>query len=166
VALPQLQTSLAKALSSAERVAVLGVGSELRGDDFAGVLVARELKEIAERKGGGKLMAVIGASAPENVTGEIARFKPSHLVLVDAANLGLEPGEVRLIPAEGIGGTSFSTHMLPVRILLDYLEKTTGCQSLVVGIQPEHTRMCGEPSAAVTKAVAGVVATFEQVLGL
>jgi hydrogenase 3 maturation protease len=117
------------------------------------VLVARG---IEERAGGVKRRMIVGfegCAAPENLTGEIVRFKPTHLVLVDAADLGREPGAVAIIAPERITGTSFSTHTLPLRIIIDYITQATGARAVVVGIQPEHTAFCAEPSARVLAAV-------------
>jgi hydrogenase 3 maturation protease len=141
------------------------VGSELRGDDVAGVLVARQLKAWCSRTGSTRLAGFVGTSAPENLTGEIARFKPSWVVLVDAAHLEKEPGTVELVTREKIDGLSFSTHMLPAPIVLDYLEQTTGCRSLVVGIQLEQTGVLAKPSASVVSAVRRLVAAFQRDFG-
>lgn len=157
-----LNKRLAKALHRARRIAVLGVGSELRGDDVAGVLVARRIDASCRRARSRRLAGFVGCSAPENLTGEIARFAPTHLVVVDAADLGREPGEVDIIPEENIAGTSFSTHTLPLRIIVDYLAQTAGIRAVILGIQPEHTELCAPPSARVLAAVRRVVAALKR----
>ena len=128
------------------------------------MLVARRLGAWIKKTGLAHAAAFEGCSAPENLTGEIARFKPSHVLLVDAAYLGKSPGEVVLLDAAGIGGVSFSTHMLPAPIVLDYLEKTAGCRTLVVGIQPEQTDVLGPISRPVAKAIEAIVATVRAAL--
>jgi hydrogenase 3 maturation protease len=129
------------------------------------VLVARKLRAWCGRTGSTRLAGFVGASAPENLTGEIARFKPSWVVLVDAAHLGREPGTVELVAREDVDGLSFSTHMLPAPIVLDYLERHTGCRSLVVGIQLEQTGLLAKPSASVTRAVRRLVSAFQRAFG-
>jgi hydrogenase 3 maturation protease len=141
---------------------VLGAGAELRGDDFAGVLVARAIEKWRRSKKIAHVRGFEGCAAPENLTGEIARFRPSHVLVVDAAHLSLEPGEVRMIPADSVAGTSFSTHMLPMRIVLDYLKASCGCRALVAGIQPEQTDVMGPISKKVRRAIEAVVATVQQ----
>lgn len=157
--------TLPDALRAARRVAVLGVGSELRGDDVAGVAVARRLRAWRARTGCRRLAAFDGASAPENLTGEIARFAPDYLVLVDAAYLGREPGAVAIVPAESIGGASLSTHTLPVPIILGYLARTVGCRALVLAIQLEQTEVLARPSPAVARAIRRVAGAFERAFG-
>lgn len=144
---------------------MLGVGSELRGDDAAGVLVARRLEVFCSLARPRRLAAFVGASAPENVTGPIARFAPSHLLLVDAADLGRPPGEVELVPRDRIDGLAFCTHMLPAPILLGYLEQTIGCACAVLGIQPAQTGVLEQPSPPVARAVRRVVAELEAAFG-
>lgn len=141
---------------------MLGVGSELRGDDFAGVLVARRIEAWRKRAKVERVAGFEGCSAPENVTGQIAKFRPSHLLLVDAARLGKSPGDVELLDAAKITGVSFSTHMLPAPIILDYLEKTAGCRALVVGIEPTQTDVLGPISEPVARAIDAVVETVRR----
>lgn len=153
-------------LRDARRIAVLGVGSDLRGDDAAGVLVARRLAAFCAARPrlrpGLRLAAFDGGAAPENLTGEIARFAPDLVVLVDAAFLGLEPGAVEVVPAERIAGLTFSTHMLPAPMVLDYLRARTGCRTAVLGIQIAQKEPMSRPSAEVAAAVRRLVAAFRR----
>ncbi|MCL6451665.1 MAG: hydrogenase 3 maturation endopeptidase HyCI [Acetobacteraceae bacterium] len=136
---------LEAALAGAARVAVVGVGQELHRDDGAGMRAARLLagRPFSARGGGtaapGPAAAVfLGGVAPENQTGALRRFNPSHVVLIDAADLGRAPGTVELIPSARIGGVTFSTHTLPLRFLARFLEESLGCRVVVVGIQPRN----------------------------
>src|SRR5512138_450764 len=107
-------------VGDARRIAVLGVGSDLRGDDAAGVEVARRLAAIlagGSPRPGLHVAAFDGGAAPENLTGEVVRFAPELVVLVDAAFLGEAPGVVEVVPEERIDGTGLSTHMLPAPVL-------------------------------------------------
>lgn len=158
-----LLLSLPDALDGAQRVALVGVGSELRGDDAAGVLVARKLAAWCAKSGCTRLAAFEACAAPENFTGEIIRFKPDCVVFLDAAHLpGREPGDVEIVPQDQIEGLTFSTHMLPAPIFLDYIQKATGCRSLVVGIQLEHKDVLGKLSPAVARAVRRLTKAFKR----
>ncbi len=152
-------------LAGAARVAVIGVGSDLRGDDVAGVLVARRLAAWARRTGCDRLGAFMGGAAPENFTGEIVRFRPDLLVLVDAAHLGREPGAVEVIRPESVGGLAFSTHMLPVPIFLDYVRATCGCRTVVLGIDIVQKDVLAPISPPVERAVRRLVRGFQKHLG-
>ena len=101
------QQKLAQALASdgggpARRVAIVGVGQELNGDDVAGLLVARALATAAAAHA--HVLVVEAGPAPENFTGALRRFAPQAILFVDAANLGAEPGAVR--PAARGGATA------------------------------------------------------------
>lgn len=113
-------------------VVVLGVGTELRSDDAAGVRVAAEL-DRAPLPG---VRTLDGGSAPENCTAEIRQLNPSHLIIVDSAQMEAPPGGVRLIEPADIGGASFGTHSLPLSVLVDYIQREIGCRVTVIGIQP------------------------------
>ncbi|MDD2752350.1 MAG: hydrogenase maturation protease, partial [Candidatus Omnitrophica bacterium] len=102
-----LEKHLKTRLSKAKRIAVLGVGSELKGDDAAGMLVARQIKENKNLK------VFLGSTAPENITGEIKKFAPHHLLIIDTAMMQEKSGTIKIFPGKAIGGVSFSTHRLP-----------------------------------------------------
>jgi len=153
-----LKTTLKNRLKDASKIALLGIGSELRGDDAAGMLVARSLSEDAFLKE--RLKIFFGETAPENLTGEIKKFKPTHLVIVDCADLGQKAGAIKLIMPEEIGGISFSTHRMPIKILADYLQESINCDILFIGIQPKIIDFGVSPSAEVAasvKVVAGLI---------
>jgi len=136
----KLAAVLKQKLENAGKVAVLGVGSELRGDDVAGIIAAQQIKKISSKK---KLLlpikVFIGSTAPENLTGEIKKFKPSHLIIIDSADMNVPPGQVSIITPDEIGGTSFCTHSLPLNVIIDYLQQS--CRNLkviTIGIQPKN----------------------------
>lgn len=132
-----LKIELKNRLRDAKRVAILGIGSELRGDDAAGILVARYIgRAPSVTKKQGFLRVFEGATAPENLTGEIKKFKPTHLVIIDSADINEKVGVAKLIDPDKVSGFSSCTHSLPIKILVDYLAKSIGCEVAIIGIQP------------------------------
>jgi hydrogenase 3 maturation protease len=147
-------TRLSSELRGAERVAVLAVGSELMGDDAVGMVVG----DLCAKRAVPRLEVFVGATAPENCTGPIRRYSPTHLVLVDAADLGAEPGTVELLDPERLGGIAFTTHALPLTVVVEYLLRSLPeCRVVVVGIQPESVRFGDQPTARVADAAERVV---------
>jgi hydrogenase 3 maturation protease len=144
---------LTAGIRSGSKVAFLGVGSPLRADDSVGLYIVKELMSRLMPFAGQEFRFCLGESAPENFSGEIRNFGTTHLVIIDAADIGEAPGTMRLIPQDQIGGTSFSTHMLPLKMLTDYLVLTTGCQVFVIGIQPK-TLVFGQLISEPVKAAA------------
>ena len=146
-----LTTELNDRLKSARRVAVLGVGSEFRGDDAAGMLVAQAVAKAVNRK---KIKVFLGATAPENLTGEIIRFKPSHIIIVDTADIKQKPGTILLLNAEDLAeGVSFSTHKLPPKVMMDYFVEALKCSIFVIGIQPKSIKFDAPVSKEVKSSV-------------
>lgn len=139
------------------RIAALGVGSVLRNDDAAGMIFAEKLAGICKSE---RLLVLGGGSAPENFTGVIKVFSPDILFIVDAAFMGEEPGCIKLLGSEHIGGLSFSTHMLPLPLMLDYLSSECGCKPVVIGIQPENTEQGLEVNPAVRLAAESLAELF------
>ena len=91
-----------------------------------------------------------GETTPENLTGEIRAFGPSHVVILDAADLGRRPGTVELVPVDAPSlSVSASTHGLPLEVLANYLRQSIGCDVLVLGIQPASRQFGRPPSKSV-----------------
>ena len=154
---------LKKTLSNAQSVAILGCGSTLRGDDAAGSAIAERLADLNDSPTS-KAQAYPGYSAPENLSGAIKQFNPELVLVIDAVDMGLEPGEIRLIPMDEVGGISFSTHMLPLPILMDYLHREIGCRVVLLGIQVSNLDFMAEMSPAVAEAVDTIVTELRDLL--
>ncbi|HNX91253.1 MAG TPA: hydrogenase maturation protease, partial [Candidatus Omnitrophota bacterium] len=120
----------------------------LRGDDIAGVLASKYIEKIAKAEKKKNIKVVYGCTAPESVTGEIKKNKPTHLVIIDAADMGAKPGVAGLIEAKDVTGASFSTHMLPLKIFLQYLSLFLKCEVVIIGIQPKSLSF-GKPCSAI-----------------
>ncbi|MCX5697107.1 MAG: hydrogenase 3 maturation endopeptidase HyCI [Candidatus Omnitrophica bacterium] len=135
----QLKARLKNKLKGAKRIAFVGVGSELHGDDVAGILVARQIKDFPSRKKTSvKFKVFLGHTAPENISGQIREFKPTHIVIIDAADVGAKAGNIIMFdPQDEAEVGMSSTHRLPLRILAGYLKASIGCQALIIGIQPK-----------------------------
>ncbi len=118
------------------RIALVGIGHALCGDDAAGILLARLLRPLADTCPG--LLVVCAGSAPENCTGWLRRHKPHLVILVDAAQLDEAPGAIRWIPSRMTSGLGASTHTLPLHVLAAYLEAELECEVILLGIQPSH----------------------------
>lgn len=155
-----LQTILKKKLKNAKKIAVIGIGSDLRSDDAAGLLVAEELRKSKIPK----LKVFIGATAPENLTGEIIKYKPSHIIIIDSAEMNQKPGTVLLINPEEAGGISFSSHMLPIKMMVDYLYGSLESEILIIGIQPKSLIFGEDVSEEVKSSVKKISNLIQKIL--
>jgi len=112
---------------------LLGIGNLLRGDDGAG-------NYVADRFRASGWLALDCGTIPENFTGTIRKEHPELLVFVDAAEMGISPGEFRIIRPDDIAAVTFGTHALPLSILIEFLSHDAG-RILFIGIQPAQTEM-------------------------
>ena len=149
-------------LKGASRLAIIGVGSTLRADDGAGVRIIEFLSEAFTQGQYPDLLLCAGETAPENFSGKIRRFSPTRLLALDAADLGLEPGEIAEIPLEDVGGPTFCSHMLPLRVMLNYLAAETGAEVTLIGIQHKSVEFDDEMSREVCASVRAIQDALQQ----
>ena len=135
------------------RVALLGVGNSMRGDDGVGPRII----ELLETRPIESVLLLNTQSVPEAFIGKVEEFKPTHILLIDAANFNGAPGETRLITGEQIGGQAFSTHTLPLNIFIAYIEETLSVSVLLLAIQPLSVTL-GKPMSEPVEAAANLVA--------
>ena len=123
---------------------LLGVGNSLLSDDGAGIYVAESFKKEG-------WISYNCGTAPENFTSIVRREKPELLLIVDAARMGLSPGEFRQIPEDKISDVSFGTHQLPLSQLTEYLKEFAE-KIIIVGIEPKIIDYAEELSPEVFEA--------------
>jgi hydrogenase 3 maturation protease len=160
-----LQALLKQKLNNAARIAVLGVGSELRGDDVAGLLAAHQIEKHTKGKSlTSQLRVFIGETAPENLTGEIKKFGPTHLIIIDAAQFKKEPGHIEVMDRDTIGGSTFCTHSLPLNVIISYLLESFRFEPIVIGIQPGTLTVNAQPTKEVITAAKNLADTITSLL--
>jgi hydrogenase 3 maturation protease len=148
-------------LSGATRIVVAGVGNAIRMDDFVGVKIVQDLTG----KVSPNVHLIECETVPESFMDEIVELKPSHVLLVDAALLGLKPGEVCLYDAEKVANIpSISTHTLPIRVFCDYLTSLTQTKIALLLIQPENTGFGEGLSPTVAQTAEYVTAVLKRLL--
>jgi len=113
---------------------VMCVGNPQGGDDAVGPYIAKKLKQL-------NIDVINCRTTPENYTNVVKQLNPKRLIIIDAAEMGLKPGEIRIIPKEKIGVMTISTHGIPASVLMNYLEKYVK-EIFLIGIQPKN--MSGE----------------------
>jgi hydrogenase 3 maturation protease len=153
-----------KARGSAPRVAVVGIGHELRGDDAAGLAVARALQTALA--GDERVLVIDAGPVPENHVGPLRRFKPDVVLLVDAAQMGEEAGMIRWLSWKETDGLGASTHTLSPRLLAQFLIDELGCEVALLGIQPRDNAIDDRLSPEVAGAVDAIVAAVQTFVGL
>jgi hydrogenase 3 maturation protease len=146
------------------RIAVLGVGNPMRSDDAAGVLLARALSERDCARNIDRTLILEAGQAPENRTGELRRFGPDVVIIIDAADMKEAPGTIRWIPEDSIDGMSASTHSLPLSLLARYLKLELNCVITILGIQLISNELGERVSPEILQAVEEVVAVLDELI--
>jgi len=127
-----VRTQLQGWLSGGRKVVILCIGSEIRTDDSFGPVLAEKLKQTVPRD----VTVINGGTSPENYTGVIRRLAPTHVLLVDTAEMGLTPGESRLVKADEIEGFAISTHAPPLGVIAEYLSVASRAKVALLAVQP------------------------------
>ena len=111
---------------------ILCIGNRDGGDDSIGPYIADKLKEQKLED----LVVLDCGIIPENYTLDVKRNKPKNLIIIDAVEMNLKPGKIRIIPKEKISVMHISTHGIPIPVLIGYLESYVK-DIFFIGIQPK-----------------------------
>ena len=142
---------------NAERVVIAGIGNPIRMDDFVGVKIVQSLKARVSEK----VFLIECETVPENFIQQIVDFNPTHILLIDAALLKLNPGEWELVePQKLIDSPVYSTHMLPLRMFCEYLSDAIKAKIALILIQPKTTDFGEGLSPEVNASVQEIVKTL------
>lgn len=116
-------------------VVIIGVGNELRGDDALGVLLAERLEGRVDAT------IIIGHDVPENFAVKVADSRPALVLLLDAADMGHEPGSVRLIPADQAPAVPGGSHRPSLEMFAAFVRLEANAPSYIVGVQPDMAKV-------------------------
>jgi hydrogenase 3 maturation protease len=154
-------TELKKFLKNKTRILVLGVGNMQKGDDAAGPQCAERIARQLRKKRQAGVLVINAGGVPENYTGQIRKFLPSHMVIVDACYTGKKAGAISVIDPHSISNGDVSTHRMPLSMLVRFLEETIGGKAMIIGIEPGTIDPNAPLSPAVNRAVEALGGTLE-----
>lgn len=121
----------------------------MMGDDGAGPLLAA----LCQANPQGEWVVIDGGSAPENDIAAIRGLKPSRLLIVDATDMGINPGEIRIVDPDDIADMFLmTTHNMPLNYLIEQLQEDIG-EVIFLGIQPDIVGFYYPMTPAVKNAV-------------
>jgi hydrogenase 3 maturation protease len=149
-------------LTDAKKVVIAGIGNPIRSDDYVGLKIVQDL----QGKVSGNVCLLECETVPESYLLDIEEFKPTHVLLIDAAFLGLNPGEVRLVDSEKISDfPAITTHVLPLRIFCEYVKQATGAKIALLLIEPKSMEFGEGLTAEVQEAAEKVTKILLELLG-
>ncbi len=143
-----------------KRVVLVGVGNPMRCDDGVGPRII----ELLEKKPLPNVMLLNTETVPEAFTGKVKTHDPTHVLVLDAANIRGTPGETRMITSDEIGGKAISTHSLPLNIFISFIEKTLDVNVILLGIQPISNEFYKPMTKELEKAAIFIADTLHKVL--
>ena len=127
------------------KVALVGIGNIMRGDDGLGPKLIEMLKS-------GNVNAKLFdcGTAPENYAIPILASAADTVIFIDAADMGKPAGDIAVMDIDKISGISFSTHSPSPRLFIDLLK--TGKDDLnlfFISVQPASMSLGSHVSSEV-----------------
>jgi hydrogenase 3 maturation protease len=131
-----LKTNLEDWLKNSRKVVIAGIGNPIRSDDLVGIKIIQELKNKVPKE----VELFECETVPESFIEPITKLNPTHVLLIDAAFLGLKAGTSRLVkPKQIINFSPITSHTLPLRIFCELIEKMTEAKIALLLIEPKNT---------------------------
>ena len=128
-----------------EKTIIVGIGNPLRGDDGFGPALVQRLQ------GKVNLACVDAGNTPENHLGRIIKEEPELVLLVDVADLGLDPGQYRVLHPAEILKRGLTTHDMSSRMMIEFLQDQTQANIVMLAVQPENISLGESMSECLNK---------------
>jgi hydrogenase maturation protease len=126
----------------------------MRSDDFVGSFI---VKALMDRGWTDEVVLFDAEDGIEWVISKIAEANPKRLILLDACEMNASPGEVALIPLAQTSYPFFTTHGIPLKLLVGKVLPSV--ETWVLAIQPGRMGLNEGLSPAVL-AAANSVSSF------
>ena len=132
----QFEVLLSRRLRGSHRLAVVGVGDLSSAFDRLGMYAAGEIEKLhlANTK------VFLAGTSPESITATLRAYRPDHVIFLDAADMGGLPGDIEVIEPEMAQANLFSSHILPLSVVMEFIAEDTGSAVTLLGIQPDIMR--------------------------
>lgn len=129
------------------KVLIAGIGNPLRGDDYVGSCIIKNLKN--------KINAILidCEDKPENFIEKIIHERPDTIIFIDALQMNKLPGSVCFITDKELSNKGLSTHRLSLKISISYIKARINSRIMIIGIQPKTTGFGDPMSEEVAKTV-------------
>ncbi|MBU4484573.1 hydrogenase 3 maturation endopeptidase HyCI [bacterium] len=160
------------------RVAIVGIGNTIRGDDGLGPALINRLKD--ERRtlrlrsgqatnpstslgaGDERLLLIDAGEVPENYLCKIVDFKPDTVLLIDAVDIRQAPGTTKMIARDEISNYGLSTHNSSLSLVIEYISKEINTDILLLGVQSGGNEMFAEISAPVLQTINEIAQAIQE----
>ncbi|MGY5858889.1 MAG: hydrogenase maturation peptidase HycI [Candidatus Thorarchaeota archaeon] len=153
------ETEIKEFIADEEKIAILGIGNDLRSDDGLGPYIVNTIKFDNPN-----VMIENVGSVPEAFSRSLAEFGAKRIIMVDAADMRKAPGHIELVTKDRIGGISISTHSMPLSFLMMYLEQETDGKSILLGVQPKSIQFGEGLNPEIQEIADKIISSFERLL--
>jgi len=143
------------------RVAVMGIGNTMRGDDGLGVHLVNSVRQASLSPNVGLFVCEM---TPENFVGPVTEFQPDTILMIDAAEFGEPPGSVHLVDAHDIADSGMTTHTLSLRLLATMLESATNAEVALLAVQPKGRDFGAQVSPEVSEIMDYLTELFHAII--
>jgi hydrogenase 3 maturation protease len=154
-----IEDELRDFIRGTKKIAILGMGNNLRSDDGLGLYIIERLSIDDPR-----VMIENVGSVPEGFARNLAEFGAERVIMIDAADMMKPPGHTELVTKDRIGGINLSTHSMPLSFLMMYLEQETGGKTVLIGIQPKSIQFGEGLTPEIQAVVDTIIKTLERVV--
>jgi hydrogenase 3 maturation protease len=157
-----LLNKLVSFFNDAKFVVIIGMGNELRADDAIGLHIVRLLKPYTNNR----LQVFEGHMTPEAFIGPACAVHPTHLLIVDAAELEKKPGVWQVLSSDDVEEGLFTTHAIPATEVAAEIQRRCGSKVAFLGIQPKSrdislslSRECQQAAKEIVDIIQRIIAT-------
>jgi len=122
------------------KLVIVGLGNELRSDDFVGSYIALKLIDRQSKNKLSTNFCILDAKDNvESFITRIAAMEPDQVIFIDSCEFQGEPGEMQIAPVSQSQYPFFTTHGVPVKLLAQQFLPRSQCWLLA--IQPKVTAL-------------------------
>lgn len=121
----------------------MGIGNELKYDDGVGPFIISKLnnEDLNEN-----ILLINAQTVPENFTGKIRKENPSHIIIIDACLMGLNPGDYQIVNSDEFTNIGISTHSMSLSYFVKFLNQDN---VIFLGIEPQSLELIDQDSLGV-----------------
>ena len=134
------------------KMILVGVGHPFRGDDYVGSYIAKKLMV------GNHVQNIQLFDAEQDVEAiipKIQALKPKQIMFIDSCQMNLGPGEARVISIDDTDYPFFTTHSIPLKLLVNQFLPESQCWMLA--IQPEQVEISDQLSSKVRNVADSII---------
>lgn len=119
-----------KIVYKGNKILVVFLGNEFRNDDGIGPYISKKINNP-------NIKVIDAGQTFENYIVDIVNYRPTDIVIVDAAFFGGKVGEIRILDEKKLSQIRMvSTHSIPINLILDIIKNDLPDVNVVIlGIQ-------------------------------